>query len=496
MTEQQRLAATKINRWRNPENGCLVFATEELGVSPDPWQEQLFRDFSSPDPKKKRIAMKACKGVGKTAGLGICIPWFMATQGEPGEHPKGAATSITEDNIDDNLWPEISKWQSRSEYLKRAFKWTKSRYFAVDHPETWFFSKRTWPKGGDPTQQANTLAGLHSKYLLFVADESGDIPDSVLAAADAGLTGTEVGRFQKILQAGNPTRLDGPLYRACNVESDIWTVITITGDPDNPLRSTRQDIGWARDQIKRYGLDSPWVRVNVFGEFPESSINTLLNATEVEKAMSIIMPLTYQNYGQKRLGVDVARFGGDMTVIAPRQGLFAFNFVEMSGARTNFIADKVIYSKLKWGSELEFVDGTGGFGGGVCDSMITRGYDPIEVQFSSKATDPRYFNKRAEMYFRFADWVKRGGRLPRNDQMKKELCATTYTFKGGKLLLSPKDLIKEKLGFSPDRSDAYALTFAQEDVPGRLSPLGSHIENNLEKVETEYNPFSKERVGS
>lgn len=494
MTELQEAAARKIMRWRDRESGCLFFATEELGVVPDPWQVDLFKAFSSDDPKKKRIALCACKGVGKTASIAICILWFMCAWGEPGEHPKGAATSITEDNIDDNLWPEISKWQARSEYLKQTFKWTKSRYFCVRHPETWFFSKRTWAKGGDKQQQANTLAGLHSKYLMFAGDETGDIPDSVMAAADAGLTGTEEGRFQKLLQGGNPTRLDGPLYRAAVTEKDIWYTIFITGDPDNPERSTRQDINWAREQIKRYGIDSPWVLVNVFGRFPESSINTLLSDVDVQRAMDRIVPRDVINNGQKRLGIDVARFGGDMSVIFPRQGLFAFQPVEMSGYRTNEIADRVVASKLKWNSDLEFVDGTGGYGGGVVDNLLTRGFSPIEVQFAGKATDDRYANKRAEMYFRMSEWVKKSGRLPAIDDLKKELTATTYTFQRGKLLLSPKDLIKEKLGHSPDKSDALALTFAQGEEPGRLSLEGMVQRMRQGSCKSEYDPFDRERT--
>jgi hypothetical protein len=476
----------KLKRWRED---CLYFATDELNFQPDPWQVELFQAFSSNDPQKKRIAMAACKGVGKSAALAICILNFMASQGERGEHPKGGATSITEDNISNNLWPEISKWQGRSEYLKRAYTWTKTRFFSVDHPETWFFSLRTWPKSGDKNAQANTLAGLHSKYLLFVVDESGDVPDSVFAAADAGLTGTEAGRFQKLLQAGNPTKREGPLYRACFHERDLWYVIKITGDPDNPLRSARQNIEWARDQIKRYGRDSPWVLVNVLGEFPETSINAILSSTEIEAAMKRMVHYDGYKNSQKRIGCDVARMGDDMTCLFPRQGLRAFNFVEMSGADGTEVADRLITSKEKWQSELEFIDDTGGFGGSVIDSMFSRGYSPIPVNFSSKATDPRYYNKRAEMYFRMRAWFKRGAQLPNDPRLLEELCATKYTSKNGKIILVPKELIKAELGRSPDRGDALALTFAQEEAVSRLSLEGTMNRDKPNHAETEWDPY-------
>ena len=37
-------------------------------------------------------------------------------------------------------------------------------------------SARTSPQNADKTQQANTLAGLHADYIMFVLDESGGMP--------------------------------------------------------------------------------------------------------------------------------------------------------------------------------------------------------------------------------------------------------------------------------------------------------------------------------
>jgi hypothetical protein len=41
------------------------------------------------------------------------------------------------------------------------------------------------------------------------------------------------------------------------------------------------------------------------------------------------------------------------------------------------------------------------------------------------------------------------------------LSRTTYTFRGDRLLLEPKDQVKARLGYLPDDADAFALTFAQ-----------------------------------
>lgn len=487
-------AQEKIARWRKDP---VCFVREEFKTEPDDWQKELLTAFANNDnPAMQRIAAKACKGPGKTAALAWCIWNFLICYGEVGEHPKGAATSITADNLKDNLWPELAKWQNRSQLLKNAFTWTKERIFANDHPETWFFSARTWPKSADREKQANTLAGLHSKYLLFVIDESGGVPDSVMAAAEGGLATKAPGHFLKILQAGNPTHLEGPLYRACTTERRIWTVIEITGDPDDPHRSKRISIEWARQQIEKYGRNNPWVLVNVFGQFPPSSINVLLGPDDVSAAMKRHLREDEYNWAQKRLGIDVARFGDDRTVIFPRQGLAAFRPVIMRHARDSAvsveIANRVMMAKSNWKSEMEFIDDTVGWAHGARDVLVNAGYGPIAISFNGKAPDPKYKNIRAYMWLMMAQWVLKGGALPFIPELITELCAPTYWYEAGQFVLEEKDQIKDRLGFSPDLGDALALTFAQVDMPGQFSIPG--IQMAGQKMQSDWNPFDEKRL--
>ena len=90
-----------------------------------------------------------------------------------------------------------------------------------------------------------------------------------MAAAEAGLATDLTGKKCKILMAGNPTHLEGPLYRASTSERDLWYLREITADPDDPMRTPRVSIQWAREKIAKYGKDNPWVLVNVFGKFPD-----------------------------------------------------------------------------------------------------------------------------------------------------------------------------------------------------------------------------------
>lgn len=476
-------AQLRLKKWREDP---VAFVRECIGVEPDNWQAEKLQAF----PKHNRLGIKSGKGPGKTALLAWLAWNFLATRA----HPKIAATSISGDNLADNLWPEMSKWQTKSKYLSHAFQWTKTRIFAKAHPETWFMSARAWARGADQSQQANTLAGLHADYLLFILDEVGGIPDAVMATAEAGLaTGIET----KILMAGNPTHLSGPLYRATTTERHLWHLTEITADPKDPKRTPRVSIQWAQDQIDKYGADNPWVLVNVFGKFPPASLNALLGPDEVSMAMSRTMDPSEFKHSQKRLGVDVARFGDDRTVICPRQGLVSFKMVEMRDARSNEIAGRVLHAKAKWGSELEFIDATGGYGAGVIDSMIQNGGAPHSVQFAGKADDPRYLNKRAEMWFRMAEWVKRGGILPRDPELQKELTAPTYFFSAnGKFQLESKDQVKARLGFSPDKADALCLTFALAEQPAAMTLPGGIPFPSARGVKAEYDPFAETKTQS
>lgn len=453
-----------IREWRADP---VKFVRDVFQVEPDLWQVRALRAFAQ-DDKRLRIALRACVGPGKSALL-AWLGWnFLACYADVGHHPKGACVSITSDNLRDNLWAEFSKWQSRSPFLLKAFQWTAERIFAKHHPETWFLSARSFAKKADAEAQGRTLSGVHGRFVLFLIDESGDVPVPVLKSAEQAFSETGV-EFGRILQAGNPSSLSGALYAAAKTYANQWLNIRVTGDPDDPERSPRIDMEWAKQQIADNGRDNAWVKYAILGEFPPGSLNALLGVEEVEAAMKRHLPEDAYDFQQKRLGVDVARFGDDATVIFPRQGRAAFKFVTLRNARSQDIAGRVAKAKKDWGSELEFVDGTGGYGSGVIDMLQLGGHAPFEVQFSGKADDPRFYNKRTEMWWRMAEWVKRGGALPFDPQLLRELTEPLYYYQDGKIRLEEKEQIKKRLGFSPDRADGLALTFALEEMPAQHS---------------------------
>ena len=462
-----------IRRWReNPR----AFAYEELKFNAgDPWQDEVLQVFPSQDPDKLRMSLQACTGPGKTAVLAVCNWNFLSCYGSTQDHPQGLCTSITEDNLNSNLWKEMLKWQSRSEYLQTAFKWSATRIASVDFPGTWFLEARTWSRRADTESIGRTLSGLHAPFVMVTIDEAGDVPVRILLSGEQIFSAKA--RWAKLLIAGNPTSLEGSLHHAATTQRHLYYVVIVTGDPDDPRRSKRVNIENAREQIRMYGRENAWVKATILGQFPPSSINALLGIEDVEAAMSRQAKPEAYEWAQKRLGVDVARFGDDRTVIFPRQGLVAFQPKVMRHLRDSSvstdIADRVMAAKATWGSELEFFDATGGWAAGAVDVLRTNRLSPINVQFHARAMDPRYKNKRAELWWTMAEWVKGQGVLPRIGELTFELIAPTYTFANGQFVLEEKDQIKKRLGRSPDLADALALTFGLPDMPAGMRALTS-----------------------
>lgn len=458
-------AASKLREWR--ENPPL-FVREVFGATPDAWQDKVLEAF----PTQQRIALKACKGPGKSTVEAWCGWNFLLTR----PHPKVVCTSITGDNLRDGLWAEFSKWQHKSELLKSAFTWSAERIVCNDFPETWWASARQWSRTADPSEQADTLAGIHADYVLILLDEAGGIPDGVVSAAEAALsTGIET----KLFISGNPTHLSGPLYRACTRDRAMWWLQEITGDPDDPMRSPRISIEWARDLIAKWGRDNPWVLINVFGQFPPGQSDTLLGVEEVTAATRRVLPNVEYEDEVKVLGVDVARFGDDRTVLCLRQGRHAFEPKVFRNSDTMQTAGQVAQLIETESPAATFVDVTG-IGAGVVDRVRQLGFDVIDVDSGSKPINGKFLNRRAEMWWNMTDWLRAGGCLPDDSDFISELTGPTYKFAAsGKLQLESKADMKSRGLVSPDKADALALTFAAPVAHPEIRPRTQTLAQTL-----------------
>jgi hypothetical protein len=460
MSPSAQAAAARLQAWRaSPAR----FVSECLAVEPDAWQRDAL-DLVARDGVT-RLCLKACAGPGKSALLAWLGWWWLSTHGSRTEHPKGIALSITEDNLKTNLWPELSKWQQRSAFLKATFTWQSERIFCNDAPTTWFLAARSFAKSANPDEQGRVLSGLHSEFPLVLIDESGDIHPSIGRAAEQAMGGAHAGL---IAQAGNPTSQKGLLYDSAVKSRDKWQVVTITADPDDPKRTPRVAVDWAREQVEKYGRENPWLQAYVLGQFPTTALNSLLSAAQVEAAIGRHYRADEYEHQAKIIAADVARFGDDRTVIFKRQGLAAFPPQILRGARSEQIAGTIAQHVVDWRPDAIFVDGSGGYGAGTVDALRLGRVTAEEVHGSGAPIDARFFNKRAECWWLMAEWIKAGGALPPDcPEIVAELTEPTYYLQNGKLRVEEKEQIKKRLGRSPDLADSLAYSFARPVFPAR-----------------------------
>jgi phage terminase large subunit len=465
-----RPAAAKLRRWLQEP---IAFVRDVFGAEPDAWQaEGLLAMTQGP-----RVALKACKGPGKTTGLAWFDWWGTGLHA----HSNQLALSITRDNLRDNLWKELALWYGRDSagWLRQQFAVDGDRIVNRDNPKTWWISARSFPQQADATQQANTLAGLHSQsYVAITCDESSDYPSGVMGAAEGIFA--NAGVEAHLVQAGNPTRCEGPLWDACTRDRARWTVIEITGDPDDPKRSPRISLDYAREAISSWGRTNPWVMTNVLGQFPPVQSDKLLGPNDVTAGEA--RACQAKDYlGEPIIwGLDVARFGDDKSHLRKRQGPVLFRGYDFRNLDGPTLASQVSLllqrAAAKDGRRPDalFVDVSGGVGASVYDHLKLLGWGDIvfPVEFAGAPEDGRFLNKRAEMWWRAADWVRKHGCLPAaSNELGRDLTAPTFRYKPvGKrtvFVLESKDDMKARGLPSPDEGDAVALTFSSTSVVSR-----------------------------
>lgn len=472
------LAVDKVRLYRARPD---AFAEEVLRQTLEPWEREFYQALAT----EQRISLQACKGPGKTGKLAGAAWWMLSMF----PYPKIGATSITGDNLRDCLWAEMARWQRESPFLQANFTWTASKIFENRNPETWWMSFRTWSQSSNKEQQEGTLAGLHADYCMALLDESGGMPDSLMSAADGVLTAPKLGR---IIQAGNPLMLEGPLYRATTVERHLWRRFEITADPDDPNRAKRVPIQWAKDQISKYGVDNPWVLANVFGRFPKSSINALISLDECQAAVGRHLHQHEYDWAPRILGGDVARFGDDLSVLYPRQGKVYLQPLELAKCDSIQVAGHWGEKYNQWHANSLQIDATGGYGTGPIDILRDQGFTVAEVNFSAKALDPIYYNLRAEIWCKLAENIKEGGSIPNDPLLIGELSTATFTYQKERKRVEEKDQMKARLGRSPDHADAAACSHAYPvAMPDRRALFGFDLNADINKSRTDYDPLTR-----
>jgi hypothetical protein len=203
-------------------------------------------------------------------------------------------------------------------------------------------------------------------------------------------------------------------------------------------------------------------------DFSATGDDQLLSLSEIEEAARREMQPADIRFAPLILGVDPARFGGDRSVIVPRRGLQMMKPRVYRGIDNMALADRVAEAIDEYKPAAVFIDA--GNGSGVIDRLRQLRHRVSEVPFGGAASDARYANRRAEMWFKLRDWVRAGGCLVNDLSLKQDLAAPTYRFNASdRIQLESKDDIKARGLPSPDLGDALALTFA---APVRESAHG------------------------
>jgi hypothetical protein len=443
--------------------GAFPWGEGELAEhnGPDEWQRGILadiRDGRSLD-EAIRMAVASGHGIGKTALVAWIVIWAITTW----DDCRGTVTANTDTQLRTKTWPELAKWH-RLSIFGHWFVYTATALYSADpaHQATWRIDAVPWSK-------VNTaaFAGLHNagRRLLLVFDEASEIDDMIWEVSEGALTDARTEILW--LAFGNPTKNSGRFKECFGRFRHRWKCRQI--DSRTAKMSNKNLIeGW----IKDYGEDSDFVRVRVRGVFPRAGSMQFISSEIAEAAASEEFEAEHGLYDPRIMGVDVARFGDDQTVIKIRIGRDARSIpaVKLRGVDTMQVAARVVEIAHKHHVDAIFVDG-GGVGGGVVDRLRYLRQPVFEVQFGGNADRASvsqegavvYFNKRAEMWGLMRDWLP-GATIENDPELIADLTGPEYGYalKEGRdaIQLEKKADTKKRGLASPDNADALALTFA------------------------------------
>jgi phage terminase large subunit len=448
-----------VRRWRDDP---VAFAREALRVQP--WSRQIELLHAVRD--NNYVAVRSGHKCSKSNSIAILALWWAITR--PGA--RVVLTAPANHQVENILWPELK--------LLYAGAALPLGGRLLDDPRSGLKLGNKWGIFGLTTDKPERIAGLSGDKLMFLVDEASGYPEDLFTAVFGNLAGGG-----KVVLTGNPTQTSGSFFNAFHANADRWKPIHISSEETPnfhggsvPGLATPEWAAWAAGE---WGIDSPLYDVRVRGEFPKQSSTAVIGLSVVTAALARWASVLVADGDVLEIGVDVARFGDDDSVIQPLRGAKAFEPIVVHGLDTVQVAGKVlevVRRMRRSDRELPIVKvDVIGVGGGVADILRqSREIVLVEVNVAERATEEaEYPNLRSELWFQMAKWLTTGA-IPHDSKLEGELVAPVYSFDTqGRRKVESKDDIKKRLKRSPDRADALALAIFSEAPREHVSSFTS-----------------------
>jgi phage terminase large subunit len=446
----------------------VQFMRDVLGFNPWTLQETITRLVW----ENRYTSVASCHGIGKSTLAAAIALTFLHLH----ENSIVLSTAPTGRQVEAVLWRNIRAMHRKA---KRPLLGQKPLTLRYDIAEEWYgMGFKPSDQETDPTQ------GFHAEYVLVIIDEAAGVPVTLIDGFHAAMT-TEGSRF---LMIGNPTSTSGPFYDSHHSKSADYATLNVSWEDTPNFQAGHTVIKglitqqWVDETIKKYGIDSPYVRSRVYSEWVDPD-DVLIPLAQIEAARNRdwtdLMGMTDD---PKHAGLDVARDGSDKSVLSLRSGAYVLGQFEVPGKESYETAGATLdLLKHHQAETTELKVDVIGIGAGVYDVLSRIVQDRSEwshmtvtpVNFAKKANDiESYNNQRSEAYGVIAERFRLGqigGKI--HDQCQADLTGIKGKFDGrhSQRVIEPKEAFRERNGHSPDHGDSLVLAFYDPPYEGPIT---------------------------